>query len=277
MPLVGLAAEVAAGTLTQKDAAALLNPVAAAPAAPASIPHVFHFIWLGDKPLPTPTRAFMAGWKRKHPRWKLRLWTDADLPGFPFSSPAMAALYRSNANVGWRSDLLRYEILYRFGGVYADVDMECVHPIGGIIAPFAAFVPLVVMRPGWEAETNNGLLGATPGHPFYRYLLARLPDWATNTRAARTGNVIWQTGPHALRQMLRDWRGQEAEGITHDVTLFPPHIFMPHTWDHRNETANRFPAALTRHHWWGTWTDEKTGYSPYSPYAFSGSGTGSGI
>ena len=38
--------------------------------------------------------------------------------------------YSSAKNWGMKSDILRYEILQKFGGVYIDTDYECLQNIG---------------------------------------------------------------------------------------------------------------------------------------------------
>ena len=44
------------------------------------IPRILHQIWLGGSPIPEEFLEFSAGWRRAHPQWDYRLWTDRRLP-----------------------------------------------------------------------------------------------------------------------------------------------------------------------------------------------------
>lgn len=53
------------------------------------------------------------------------LWTDDSVAALvPFLRNRMA--FERAPNFGEKADVLRYELLYAFGGVYVDVDMQCV-------------------------------------------------------------------------------------------------------------------------------------------------------
>ena len=90
-------------------------------------------------------------WKQLHPGWEMKLWTDADAPAPP-------GVERSRS-LAERADLVRYEIIRRFGGVYVDTDVECLRPIGDLLAGVRAFAAYEV--PG---RLCNAVIGAIPGH-----------------------------------------------------------------------------------------------------------------
>ena len=70
------------------------------------------------------------GW-RGEGKWRLRgcslnvqvLWTDEQVAGLTLFNQAA---FDAAPNFGEKSDILRYELLYAFGGVYVDVDLQCV-------------------------------------------------------------------------------------------------------------------------------------------------------
>ncbi|KAH3835880.1 hypothetical protein DPMN_109248 [Dreissena polymorpha] len=47
--------------------------------------------------------------------------------------------YRNNVN---KADALRYCVLYEFGGIYADLDFECLRPLDPVTREYAAIFPL---------------------------------------------------------------------------------------------------------------------------------------
>lgn len=92
----------------------------------AVIPRVFHFIWLEGSPaLPHLFQTFMDGWADKHPEWEVRLW---DRPEWPLRNQDLydrASELCPGFEGQLRSDVWRLELLLEHGGVYLDVDFEC--------------------------------------------------------------------------------------------------------------------------------------------------------
>lgn len=121
------------------------------------IPRVFHQIWIGPDALPNEYRAYQESWRRHHPGWELRFWTDHNLPE-GLRRPEAYERLRSPVE---RADILRLELLWRFGGVYVDVDFECLRSLEPLISRATFFVGQA--KPG---RVNNALLGSVAGHPI---------------------------------------------------------------------------------------------------------------
>ena len=97
------------------------------------IPRIIHFIWLGKKQIPESfTTKLLPQWQEKHPvsdGYRIEIWREEDLT----DSVKLEGLELKNADIildkelnpALRADFLRLELLYHFGGVYADVDMTC--------------------------------------------------------------------------------------------------------------------------------------------------------
>ena len=83
------------------------------------------------------------------------------------------ARFRAAGNPGEQSDVLRYELLYRYGGVYVDVDMLCTN-LDGVadLAQSCRFFAGVSNTRVWEL--NNAVIGAAPRHPLLLHLMFAL-------------------------------------------------------------------------------------------------------
>lgn len=111
-----------------------------------------------------------------------------------------------------KSDILRYEILYRFGGVYVDTDYECVGSLDALILNcnlFAGFSHTEVL------EINNGILGCVPKDALMSLLINEISKHNSvkkviqnNTLAfsiamfvgnQSVGHVVESTAPHSLK------------------------------------------------------------------------------
>src|SRR5688572_47525 len=100
----------------------------------AGIPRVLHQTWK-DAAVPAEWSEFQSSWRRHHPDWAYRLWTDEDLLRFVETRfPHFIATYTAYSYQIQRVDAARYLILFHEGGVYADLDMECLRPVDALLA-----------------------------------------------------------------------------------------------------------------------------------------------
>jgi len=137
----------------------------------------------------------------------MRLWTDDDLPDDLIRPEAYERL-RKPAE---RSDIIRLEVLYRFGGVYVDTDIECLRPLDPLIEGLDFFT--CDLKPG---QVNNAAIGSVPGHPILERALRELKP------RSEFGYDKAGTGPLFLDRVVREHGG---------VTIFPPEIFYPGSSD----------------------------------------------
>jgi hypothetical protein len=193
------------------------------------IPRVFHWVWVGDSPLPDESRAWIAGWLDAHPGWSHRIWSDLNRPVL-----ANEASYRAAQLPAQRADILRYEVVLRHGGVYLDTDMECLRSVESLIADAQAFV-------GEEepARIGNSVFGAIAGHRWLEDVVSRLPE-----SVAHHERIPEATGPGLLTRVTDDHA---------DVTVFPPHIFYPYGGHEPSRAAGPFPGAFAVHRWQASW------------------------
>jgi mannosyltransferase OCH1-like enzyme len=119
------------------------------------IPRIFHQIWLGPKPFPEEHLRYQETWRSHHPGWELRLWTEDNYPR-DLRRPEPSERLREPA---MRSNFLRLELLWRFGGVYVDTDFECLRSIEPLIADATFFIGR--SKPG---SIHDALYGSVAGH-----------------------------------------------------------------------------------------------------------------
>ena len=86
------------------------------------IPKIVHQIWLGNAEIPKNYQYFLETWKQYNPDWEIKVWTIEDVLKEKFPNMDLFYLSRSHAE---QSDIIRYEIIRRYGGVYVDTDVEC--------------------------------------------------------------------------------------------------------------------------------------------------------
>jgi len=150
------------------------------------IPKIIHHIWLGS-PVPQALKSYMHTWQFFHPDWVYLLWTDEEAQAFGLFNQE---LYDIETNYGAKSDILRYEILHRFGGVYTDVDFECLQPLDVLHHTYDFYTGLIPLDAHF-VHVGIGIIGAVPGHPILAHCIETMKKnyYAEKGAPAKTGPI----------------------------------------------------------------------------------------
>ncbi len=211
------------------------------------IPRHLHLIWLGG-PIPDRLVGRPDDWRRLNPGWDITVWGDDDLAWLQHRE-----LFLGAGPASTRSNVARYEILHRFGGVYADFDMRPVRPLDELGTDHRLL--LAEQSPG---VLNPALMGGEAGHPFLAHLLAQLPlSWRLHAGAKSPTT----TGPHFLTRTWRRWSAVEAG---HGALVLEPHMAFPVNHLQADLVGEDFPDALVVHEWDGSWITPG-GAAPWGP------------
>ncbi len=159
-----------------------------------------------------------------HPRWQYRFWTDEANRAFIAEHyPAFLPTYDAYSYNIQRADAVRYCLLHHYGGVYVDMDIECLQPLDSLIAGRDFLVVLEPDEQGaWLGKTSlasNAFMAARPGHPFLEAVIERLMQDPSPGLTHR--DVLATTGPLMLDAALAEYSGQ-------DVTVLPSHVAFPY-------------------------------------------------
>ena len=87
------------------------------------IPRIIHQIWVGPNPIPEKSKKFIEKIKELHPNFEYRLWNDNDINEKNFKNVKYINDTKSYAQ---KADIMRLEILYNYGGIYIDIDIEVI-------------------------------------------------------------------------------------------------------------------------------------------------------
>ena len=187
------------------------------------IPRILHQVWVGPDPMPQEYEAHRESWRRHHPHWEMRLWTDENLPDDLVRPEA----YERLRNPAERSDIVRLEVLYRFGGVYVDTDVECLRPIDPLLQDDVDFF-VGYVKPG---KVTNAVIAAEAGHPVLEQALRELRP-VTEFGVDKRG-----TGPDFLTALMHEHP---------EVTIYPQELIYAATDAEREQ-------AYTVHHLAESW------------------------
>lgn len=133
------------------------------------IPKIIHYCWFGHNPLPASALKCIASWKKYLPDYEIKEWNEDnfDVNSILYTQQAYEA-----KKYAFVSDYARYWILFKYGGVYFDTDVELIRPLNDIIDKGAFMgieipskknkLPLVAPGLGMAVEQN---------HPFYKKII----------------------------------------------------------------------------------------------------------
>jgi len=214
------------------------------PLASPKIPKIIHQIWLGS-PLPDRFKVYQQSWITHHPDWEYKLWTDANVKDLILDNQD---LYEASTNYGEKSDILRYELLYRYGGVYVDIDYECLKPLDILHYSYDLYTGIQPMDTGL-VQLGLGLIGAIPGHPMLKKCIVDL-------RESTEREIVARTGPIYFTKIF--WHFDDGD-VTQNVAL-PSSYLYPKGYNQKDKPAQVWqkPESFAVHHWAGSWIPSKT-------------------
>jgi len=158
------------------------------------IPKLLHFTWK-TADLPRVMQLYLDAWRRLHPDWDIRLWTDDTMLAFVTEHyPGLLATYEGYPRMIQRADAFRYLVLGKLGGIYADLDVEPLQPVTPLLAYdcFLGVEPLEHINPdrihqGVPFLFTNAFMGSVPNHPMWQAVIGQLADLADQETFFSTG------------------------------------------------------------------------------------------
>lgn len=203
------------------------------------IPRIFHRIWLGPDPMPARFVHFGETWMKYHPDWTMQLWTDESLPALINEQEFLQA-----ETFAQKSDILRYELLLKFGGVYLDTDVECLKCINPLLVDVECFASKYPK----EYFVMQDVVGAAPEHPFLVDVVRQLPQYFHENSCR---SIVYQTGPLFFTTVIKHHP---------EVKVFEQHYFHAEPY---LDSYENYPDTYAVHHWARSWAgDEKKKIEP---------------
>lgn len=173
-----------------------------------SIPKIIHQTWKTSD-VPPRFQRYCDTWKRFHPAWEYKLWTDDSARKLVAGRfPHLLAKFDSYPFNIQRVDFARLLFLIEYGGVYIDMDFEALRPIDGLLdscTVLASEARADAVRVGKPLLVSNAIMASVPRAPFMLHALKCLPSrWP---RASIIETVLNTTGPYFLTRAYSSFSG----------------------------------------------------------------------
>lgn len=219
------------------------------------IPKIIHYCWFGGKELPVLAEKCLNSWRKYLPDYEIIRWdeTNFDINIIPYTQQAYAA-----GKYAFVSDYARFWILYKYGGLYFDTDVEVIRPLNDIIAAG----PFMGCENSYEPErlpsslgVAPGLgLGVTPNHSLYKEILTLYSklQFKNNDGSLNLKTVVeYTTELLCKRGLINTAQIQIVEGIN----IYPKEYFCP--IDYNTNKKEISLNTRTIHHYAGSWQGSK--------------------
>lgn len=215
-----------------------------------SIPKIIHYCWVGGKPKPQSVLYCIESWKRCCPDYEIREWNESN---YDFTKNEYMRQAYEAKKWGFVPDYARLDIVYEYGGIYLDTDVEMLRSFDELLEQ-DGFMGFENTGDG-EYFVNCGHgYGAVPHHEVIR--TARdLYDTISFLNADGTPNLL--ASPHFTTQTLREFglvqenRDQQLPGMT----VYASDVLCPKNF--RTGKIKKTPRTVSIHHFTASWVDEK--------------------
>lgn len=208
------------------------------------IPKVIHQIWIGG-PVPDVFTHYIQTWKDMHPDWEYKLWTDENIHTVNLYNQKF---YDETDSPGVKSDLLKWELVYQFGGVYVDMDFECLRSLDIFHHTYDFYTGLQPLDTQF-LQLGAALFGAIPGHPILKHCIETIKDdWHFHGAPTKSGPV------HFTKSFYKT----AGKGGFIDIAL-PALYFYPLGCREKELTYQKWvdTGAFAVHHWAKSWMPPK--------------------
>jgi mannosyltransferase OCH1-like enzyme len=207
-----------------------------------NIPKIIHQINIGSKPISQQTLKWMQSWKDYNPQWEYTLWDNAQISSLDLVNKP--SLDRCN-NLSEKSDILRFEILYQFGGLYVDTDFQCLKSLDSLFENTIKD-PLMFLE---TPDTIGSAFLAASCHNDQIKLLVDNIETRERMYGHTPSNIKY--GPVYITQTLGLNSGIPDGSACSNKTVYP-YLW----WEKHRKTENfhkTHPEAYAVHHWNGSW------------------------
>lgn len=173
------------------------------------IPKIIHQTYK-TKNLPESWRQTPDEWKRVHPDWTYEFWDDERNRKFIVDEyPWFLKQFDSYPNNIQRADSIRYFILYHYGGVYADMDIQPIRNIETMLGDATTVIPETP-----NLGLTNAFMASVKNDAFMEHLTHQLESYANRWyHVSRHWQILTSTGPTFIWKVANEYEAEHGQSI----------------------------------------------------------------
>jgi hypothetical protein len=153
-------------------------------------------------------------------------------------------------NYALKADIARYEIIYRYGGVYVDADCACLRPLDILHYTYDFYAGMQPLDTHY-LQIGMAIFGARPRHPLIAHCIYTIQDdWHRRGIPSKTGPS------HFTRSFFMCAGKFDSRDVALPVNYFYPLAAMAVNGP-RDIEAWTAQGAFAVHYWAKTWMPPK--------------------
>lgn len=207
------------------------------------IPKVIHYCWFGKGKKPDLIQKCIQSWKENLPDYRIVEWNESN---FEIRINKYAKEAYDAKKWAFVTDFVRLYVLYHYGGIYLDADVEVIKPLDKFLQ-HSAFS-------GFEDDSwiPTGIIGAQKGNLWIK---EQLDYYNEKSFVQEDGSFDTTTNCVTITDMSIEKHGLLANGkkqvLKYDMHIYPRDWFCPKIDDEKRiyTTKNTY----TIHHFYGSW------------------------
>jgi len=227
-----------------------------------NIPPIIHQVY---EAMEGPSEALIEiskSWKKFHPEWEYRFWNKETMENFLHADfPDFLSVYRNYPFDVQRWDAIRYLLLYRFGGLYVDMDYECLASLDILLQDSDCCLGLEPKLHSREFNipysVGNALMATIPNHLFFKTIIEDLiVNQHTIFSKYSTQQILASTGPFMITRIYNDYLNNEQIKLLPDELIAPlslQEVRMMVTENQSEEIEHKIEKAYAIHYFMGSW------------------------
>lgn len=208
------------------------------------IPKIIHYCWFGNNPKPSQHIKYIEGWRKFCPDYEIIEWNEKNYD--VGKNRYMKQAYEAKA-WGFVPDYIRKDVIYNFGGIYLDTDVEMIRNFDDLLYQdgFCGFE--------WD-KVNFGLgFGARKGLPIIKELRDQYNNLIFEFKPRKEMKIgpDYETEKLVESGLMRNGEYQIVEGLT----IYPMEVLTGTTW--YNDQYLKTDKTYSVHHYAGSWVDDE--------------------
>lgn len=221
------------------------------------IPKIIHQVYEDPDGPSGLLKSFSASWLKFNPGWDYMFWNkdrmesliEEDFPGF------METYCSFPYNVQ-RWDAIRYLILYKYGGLYVDMDYECLAPVDPLLDDnICCFGQEMHTAKEITSFAGNAFMASVADHGFWKQVINEIRTYKHDHKN-KFSIVMNTTGPYMITRVYEKFENKAG------MSLIPAKYVAPLTKNEAHKLIRRGPNPITEeklkeayavHYFLGSW------------------------
>lgn len=200
---------------------------------------VIHYCWFGDQELPVSVKKIIKTWKKHCPDYEIIEWNEANyVSDSPFVKRAL-----KDKKWAFVSDYARLEILYKYGGIYLDTDVEIIRNLDSLLENS------IYMGVEDKYSVATGLGMGAKKNSFQLKELMNIYD-------SLNVDLSYPTCVEVTTSYLKKYGFKSVEEIVNvnGITLYPTEYFCPQKPGSKRIAITNNTYSI--HHYSGSWKNK---------------------